>query len=72
MLLRVAVFLLLCAVSSSCFANETCETIGVRAAGEVDYLFEVAKVTSPDRLHFLFCPRLGMPASRFFSQRRYR
>ena len=56
MLLRVAAFLLLCAVSSSCFANETCETIGGRAAGEADYLFEVAKVTSPDRLHFYSAP----------------
>lgn len=56
MLLRVAAFLLLCAVSSSCFANETCETIGGRAAGEADYLFEVAKVTSTAQLHFYSAP----------------
>jgi hypothetical protein len=56
MLLRVATFLLLCAVSSLCFAEENCETIGGRAAGEADYLVEVAKVTSPDRLHFYSAP----------------
>lgn len=56
MFLRIATFLLLCAVSSLCLAEESCETIGARAAGEADYLFALAQVTGPTRLHFYSAP----------------
>lgn len=56
MLLRIATLLLLCVVSSASFADDNCETLGGRAAGEADYLSELARVNSPTRLHFYSAP----------------
>lgn len=56
MILRIAALLLLSVVSLSSFADEDCETIGGRAAGEADYLSEFAQVSGPGRLHFYSAP----------------